>query len=96
MAGNRAQRRGAVLITVVAIFLILSLAIGSVLSYASMATRQTALAIGRDVCRLAAQSAIEIAKARVNASFQQTISAQARVVGSSIGSTSTSAFDWFG
>ena len=96
MPGNRTHRRGAVLITVVAVFLIMSLAIGSVLSYASMAKRRTAMAIGRDVCRLAAQSAIEIAKARVNAAFQQTISAQARVVGSTIGSNSTSAFDWFG
>ena len=98
MAGLRADckgRRGAVLITAVAIFLIMSLAIGSLLAYASTATRQTTLAVGRDVCRLAAQSAIEIAKAEVNAAFQQTISAQARVVGANIGSTSTSAFDWF-
>ena len=95
MAGRRTDRRGAVLITAIAIFLVMALAIGSVLAYASTATRHTALAVGRDVCRLAAQSAIEIAKAEVNAAFQQTISAQARVVGSTIGSNSTSAFDWF-
>ena len=83
------------LITAVAIFLVMALAIGTVLVYASNATRQTALAVGRDLYRLAAQSAIEIAKSEVNAAFQQTISAQARVVGSTIGSNSTSAFDWF-
>ena len=95
MRNDRTGRRGAVLITVVAIFLVMALAIGTVLVYASNATRQTTLAVGRDLCRLAAQSAIEIAKSEVNAAFQQTISAQARVVGSTIGSNSTSAFDWF-
>ena len=92
---GRTESRGAVLITVIVIFLIMSLVIGAALAYASNATRHTTLAIGRDVCRLAAQSAMEIAKARVNAAFQQTISAQARVVGATLGSNSTSAFDWF-
>ena len=92
---NRTGKRGAVLLTVVGIFMIMAVLIGAVMAYAANATRQTALAVGRDVCRLAAQSAIEMAKSEVNAAFQQTISAHARVVGTTIGSTSTSAFDWF-
>ena len=95
MDANRRHSRGAVLITVVGIFLVMSILIGAVLAYAANATRTTALAVGRDLCRLAAQSGIEIAKTEVNAAFQETISAHARIVGTTLGSNSTSAFDWF-
>ena len=91
---HRAER-GFVLITSIVMMAIVSLVVGAVLSYVSNATRQTSLAVGRDVCRLAAQSGIECAKTEVNAAFQKTISAQARIIGSMIGAESASAFDWF-
>ena len=87
------SRRGFALLTVLALTAAIVIAVGAVVGYVSNATRQTAQAIGRDVCRLAAQSGIEIAKARIYAAFSSTISASARVIG--VGSSTTSAFDWF-
>ena len=90
------KRRGAALITVLCLTMVVSIGLGAIFGYVANATRQTSLAVGRDVCRLAAQSGIELAKTEVNAAFQRTISASARIIGSSIsGVESTSAFDWF-
>ena len=88
-------RRGAALVAVVVLTLVMLVAVGAVVGYVSNAARQTSLAVGRDVCRLAAQSEIEVAKSEIYAAFQKTISASARVIGNSIGATTASSFDWF-
>ena len=88
-------RRGAALITVICLTAVMAIGLGSIFGYVSNATRQAAVAVGRDVCRLAAQSGIELAKTEVNAAFQKTISAQARIIGAMVGAESASAFDWF-
>ena len=94
--GSRFSRRGAALITVLVFTGVLTIAVGSVLGYVSNATRQTAAAVGRDICRLAAQSEIEVAKAAVNYRFQLSLNRSARIVGgTSIGTTTASSFDWF-
>ena len=95
MADTTEKRRGAALITVLCLTMVVAIGLGAIFGYVSNATRQAALAVGRDVCRLAAQSGIELAKTEVNAAFQKTISASARIIGAMIGSESASAFDWF-
>ena len=90
------KRRGAALITVLCLTMVVAIGLGAIFGYVANATRQVSLAVGRDVCRLAAQSGIELAKTEVNAAFQRTISASARIIGASFSSgDSTSAFDWF-
>lgn len=89
-------RRGAALVTVLVLTGVLTIAVGSVLGYVSNATRQTAAAIDRDLCRLAAQSEIEIAKAAVDYRYQLSLNRTARIVGgTAIGSFATNSFDWF-
>ena len=96
MANAAETKRGAALIVVIGLTAVVAIGLGAIFGYVSNATRQAALAVGRDVCRLAAQSGIEIVKTEVNAAFQRTISASARIIGAMIGGTeSTSAFDWF-
>lgn len=96
VAAAEKRRRGAALITVLCLTMVVAIGLGAIFGYVANATRQASLAVGRDVCRLAAQSGIELAKTEVNAAFQKTISASARIIGASLsGAESTSAFDWF-
>ena len=95
MFDTRHGKRGATLIIVIGLTAVVAVGLAALFGYVSNATRQAAMAVGRDICRLAAQSGIEAAKAEVNAAFQQTISAQARIIGASFSADSTSAFDWF-
>ena len=70
--------------------------LAGVIGYVSWMVRATAIYTGRDACRLAAQSEIEVAKSVVNAAFIRSIERSAHIVGGdTIGSTSVSSFDWF-
>ena len=91
----RTCRRGVVLITVLVLTGVCAIVLGGVLGYVSSATRMTSLHLGNSVCRLAAQSEIELAKAAINDAFNRSIARGAHIIGGTMGST-VCAFDWFG
>ena len=84
-----------VLITVLVMTGVCAIVLGGVLGYISSATRMTAMHLGNSVCRLAAQSEIELAKATVNDAFNRANVGAHNIVGGSVGN-SICAFDWFG
>ena len=93
-------RKGAVLITVLALTMSTAIVVAGVLSYTSYATRATEMAIGRDLCRLAAQGEIELAKTAIYNVYRATVGAGAKVITASIVNSNKakkapSAFDWF-
>ena len=77
-------RKGAVLITVLALTMSTAIVVAGVLSYTSYATRATEMAIGRDLCRLAAQGEIELAKTAIYNVYRATVGAGAKVITASI------------
>jgi len=90
------SRRGLALVTALVTTAVVALLLGGVVSYVSWATRATAMSAARDVCRLAAQGEIEVAKSVVNTAFIRSIERSARIVGGdTIGSSTVSSFDWF-
>ena len=90
------MRRGGALVTVLALTGAALVVLGGVFAYVNFAVRQTAIALGNDLCRLAAQSEIELAKSAVNYRFQLSLNRSARIIGGqTIGSLSASSFDWF-
>lgn len=84
-----------VLVTVLVMTGVCAIVLGGVLGYVAHATRTTAMHLGNSVCRLAAQSEIELAKSAVNDAFNRANSGARRIVGGSVGN-SVCAFDWFG
>ncbi|MBO7720860.1 MAG: hypothetical protein J6T01_00470 [Kiritimatiellae bacterium] len=88
-------RKGAVVVTALVMTGVCALVLGGVLSYVSYATRATAVYVGDNACRLAAQSEIELAKAAINDEFNRSIARGAHIIGGTMGSTVCS-FDWFG
>ncbi|MBR2838912.1 MAG: hypothetical protein IKE55_09020 [Kiritimatiellae bacterium] len=92
---RRVGRRGVVLVTVLVMTGVCGIVLAGVLGYVSNATRLTSSYLGDNVCRLAAQGEIELAKAAINDAFNQAIARRGRIVGGSMGST-VCAFDWFG
>ncbi len=71
--------------------------VGGAIAYTSFATRQTNIMVGKSVCRLAAQTAIEATKDTVNSSFQRSIAKSARRVGLASGEvTVDDSYGWFG
>ena len=90
-----AARKGAVLVTVLVTTGVCALVLAGVLGYVSSATRMTALHAGNNICRLAAQGEIELAKAAVNEAFNNSIARGAHIIGGSLGN-SVCSFDWFG
>ena len=89
-------RKGAALVTVLALTGAALIVLGGVFSYVAFAQRQTAIALGRDVCRLAAQSEIELAKSAVFYRFMLSLNRSARIIGGEVlGTKSASSFDWF-
>ena len=88
-------RKGAVLVTVLVTTGVCALVLAGVLGYVSSATRMTALHAGNNICRLAAQGEIELAKAAVNEAFNNSIARGAHIIGGSLGN-SVCSFDWFG
>ena len=85
-------RRGTVLVTVLVLTGVCAIVLGGVLGYVSSATRMTSVHLGNNLCRLAAQSEIELAKTAVNDAFNRS-NVGAHIIG--VG-TMVSAFDWFG
>ena len=59
------------------------------------ASRMTAYHTGNNVCRLAAQGEIELAKSAVNEAFNRANVGAHNIVGGSVGN-SVCSFDWFG
>ena len=91
----RTCRKGVVLITVLILTGVCAIVLGGVIGYVSGATRMTSVHLGNSICRLAAQSEIELAKAAINDAFNRSIARGAHVIGGTLGST-VCAFDWFG
>lgn len=90
------MRKAGALLTVIVFTSATWIVLAGVFAYALHAQRQTVLAIGRDVCRLAAQSEIEIAKSAVFYRFQLSLNRSAHIIGGdTIGNQSASSFDWF-
>lgn len=90
------SRNGAALMTVIVLTGAVMIMLGGVFSYVVFAQRASAIAVGRDVCRLAAQSEIELAKSAIFHQFQMSLNRSARIVGgSTIGTQTASSFDWF-
>ena len=98
MTRRCAARPGGVLLTVLVVTSVVTILLGGVLAYVSSATRFADRAIGDDICRLAAQSEIELAKGAIYRGFQQSprMRGAKTIVGGSLGDTSASVFDWFG
>ncbi|MBQ6137024.1 MAG: hypothetical protein IJI73_06615, partial [Kiritimatiellae bacterium] len=89
-------RSGVALVTVLVLTGASAIVIGGVLGYVSQASRMTAYYEGKNVCRLAAQSEIELAKAAINRQFEYSLNRSARIVGGdAIGLSSTCSYDWF-
>lgn len=78
-------KRGSALLTVMVLTGVMALIIGSTMTYVYTTSRMTAMAIGRDVCRLAAQSEIELAKSAINFQFQNSLNRTAVMLGTTIG-----------
>lgn len=90
------SRNGAALMTVIVLTGAVMIMLGGVFGYVVFAQRATAIAVGRDVCRLAAQSEIELAKSAIFYRFQLSLNRSARIVGgTAIGTSTASSFDWF-
>ena len=87
---------GFALVTTIVMTGVAAILVAGVIGYVSWTVRSTAIYTGRDVCRLAAQSEIEVAKTVVNTAFIKSIERSARIIGGdTIGSSSVSSFDWF-
>ena len=87
---------GFALVTTIVMTGVAAILVAGVIGYVSWTVRSTAVYTGRDVCRLAAQSEIEVAKTVVNTAFIKSIERSARIIGGdTIGSSSVSSFDWF-
>lgn len=89
-------RSGSALITVLVLTGTSLIVLGGVLGYVSQATRMTSYYESKSICRLAAQSEIEVAKAAINRQFEFSLNRAARIVGGdAMGVTSVSSYDWF-
>ncbi len=89
-------RSGSALITVLVLTGTSLIVLGGVLGYVSQATRMTSYYDSKSICRLAAQSEIEVAKAAINRQFEFSLNRAARIVGGdAMGVTSVSSYDWF-
>ena len=92
----KGYRSGVALITVLVLTGTSMIVLGGVLGYVSNASRMTAYYENKNICRLAAQSEIELAKAAINHQFEYSLNRSARIVGGdAMGLTSASSYDWF-
>ena len=95
MKGN-VYRSGAALVTVLVLTGVATIVLGGVLGYVSNSSRMAAYYEGKNICRLAAQSEIELAKEAINYQFEYSLNRSARIVGGDAMSlSSTSSYDWF-
>ena len=93
----RFHRRGFALATTVVMTGVAMILFAGVIGYVSYMVRASALAMGRDVCRLAAQGEIEIAKSVINNAFVRSLDRYGHIiVGDSSGQATANSFDkWF-
>lgn len=87
------RRPGFVLPLTLVFVLLATLVVGSVVGYVSHAARATRLALARDRCRLAAQSAIEQAKLDVQEGFSRFIASNFSSI--QIAPGKSRAYNWF-
>jgi len=89
-------RSGAALVTVLVLTGVVTIVLGGVLGYVSNTSRMAAYYENKNICRLAAQSEIELAKEAINHQFEYSLNRSARIVGGDAMSlSSTSSYDWF-
>ena len=89
-------RSGVALLSTLVMMGVVTILLAGVMGYVSWTVRASAIATGRDICRLAAQSEIEIAKHAVNEAFILSLERYGHIIGGdAIGSTTVSSFDWF-
>lgn len=93
--GRKGYRSGAALVTALVMTGVSALVVGAVLGYVSHASRMTGYYEGKNICRLAAQSEIELAKAAINYRFELSLNRSARIIGGDTFGASTSSYDWF-
>ena len=72
-----------------------AIVVGAVVGYVSHASRMTGYYEGKNICRLAAQSEIELAKAAINYRFELSLNRSARIIGGDSFGSSASSYDWF-
>ena len=93
---TKGYRSGVALITVLVLTGTSMIVLGGVIGYVSNASRMTAYYENKNICRLAAQSEIELAKAAINTKFEYSLNRSAKIVGGdAMGLSSTSSYDWF-
>lgn len=92
---RKGYRSGVALITALVLTGVSTLVIGSVVGYVSYASRMTGYYEGKNICRLAAQSEIELAKSAINYHFELSLNRTARIIGADSIGQSTSSYDWF-
>lgn len=93
-------RKGGALFIVLVLTGAVLIVMGGVFGYISYSARFAAEAVGRDICRLAAQSEIELAKEAIFNRFQGTVGAKSNVITAEIlnsnkAKKAPSSFDWF-
>jgi hypothetical protein len=92
----KGYRSGVALLTALVLTGASMIVLGGVLGYVSNASRMTGYYESKNICRLAAQSEIELAKAAINRQFEYSLNRSARIVGGdAMGLSSTSSYDWF-
>ena len=93
---RKGYRSGVALITSLVLTGVGMIVLGGVIGYVSNASRMTGYYGSKNICRLAAQSEIELAKAAINHKFEYSLNRSARIVGGdAMGLSSTSSYDWF-
>ena len=89
-------RKGVVLVTTLVLTAVCAIVLGGVLGYVSAASRLTAIRQGESLCRLAAQSEIELAKGAIYDGFSHSVARGAHVIGTGSTIGTVNSFDWFG
>ncbi len=86
-------RKGFVLPVALGVILVVAVVVGSVVGYVSYGARAARLALARNRCRFAAQSAIEVVKTQVQARFSAYVGASGTAV--KIDPKQSLEFNWF-
>lgn len=93
MTDSRQHSRGFALAFSLVFLVIVSFVAMALFGTVSFSTRMTSIYLGRSRCRLAAQSAIEWAKSRINTAFEQYTGVSTSTV--RIGPKASTAYAWF-
>ena len=89
----KGYRKGVALVTALVLTGVSTIVLGGVIGYVSHASRMAGYYEGKNACRLAAQSEIEVAKAAIHHQFEYSLNRTARIVAA--GSTAPGSYDWF-